>query len=307
MTPELPPLTRTYRLPFLLLRRRKALAELMPAFAGQVLDLGRFQAFVAALRRLLPGAISYATLEESVQGLAGNLLTVPRLTDLVQRLTGNLYRLQAGRAVPPWSPAAQRTEWVPVQIMGAKWARNSKQRLGVRLTCKVLAGGPCPGFCHRWWSLQQCRYVARDLGFSRPPSPKSWIPIRYPYTTPEELVTMRCYVLVEPRLCSGDGPGFRHIQVTPDTRRWNREQLQYRARRDEAHACPQEQPDGLPCWRCPFGFVTCRAATHRENYRTGLCTSCGDKEADFDPSWSTTLCVACCRAEVQERKHHDQT
>src|SRR4029077_4381747 len=148
----------------------------------------------------------------------------------------------------------------------------------------------------KWWTVPACRhYALRYLGFSRPVKLVTSRPPRYPFSTLEQLVGFRLYVLLEPALCKHEEPMFGgHVQSPLSLKPWNSELLRWRFRVDEVYDCPQGHPYSFPCQRCPYGYLeTCSVGTHAYDHVNRPCPVCGEAEAPFDVERSETMCVTC--------------
>jgi hypothetical protein len=229
---------------------------------------------------------------ESVRYLVGARLTAAAVAELAHRLAGNRQRLRERRPVAPW--AAQRwPEWVPVQILAVRRARDARDRDdGASLSFKIMAGTPCPIAVPQWWSLQRCRFLSRTFGFSRPMRRVSGMPPKYPYSVPEQLVNLRVEMLVDPEKSVRE-PYLDATRIVPSLAEWNREVLRRRFRVDPGYECPEGYPHDLPCHRCHVGYLRCPAATHRLDYERAPCPQCGRADAWWDPESRSGVCVRC--------------
>lgn len=250
----------------------------------------QFGRLVTLFQEVLPDGIAYQTLEDSLMHLAGTHITERVLDATCWRIAGNVKRLKQRKAVPPWH--VQRVpEWVPVQITACKRERTSKGKIGARFQFRVLAGTPAGLLMEKFWSLKFCRYISLDCGFSK--YRKSRRTIKFPYTAPEQLVGLRLFARVMPKL-SDKEPGFDGIGFTGTTTAHNKLTLGCRFRRLPDFRCQLELThEELPCHHCPVGFLKCRAATHRQNWVKKECPECGDEEAYFDPEKKAEKCVDC--------------
>lgn len=249
-----------------------------------------FERLVTLVQEVLPDGVPYATLEDSLSHLAGTYVTDRVLDAVCWRMAGNVKRLKQRKAVPPWH--VQRVpEWVPVQVTACKRERTSKGKLGARFQFRVLAGTPAGLFMEKFWSLKFCRYIAVDCGFSKYRKSRRVIP--FPYTAPEQLVGLRLFARVMPKL-SDKEPGFDGIGFTATTTKFNKVTLGCRFRRNESFRCQLKMThEQLQCHHCPVGFVKCRAATHRHDWVQKACPECNDDEAYFDPERKSETCIDC--------------
>lgn len=231
-----------------------------------------------ALRRVLPGDISYSVLYETVRSLSGQELTPPVCHEFAWRVAGNVARLKAGAPALPWV-VQQADEWVLVQVLRALRGRNHYDRSGMWVDARVLAGTPCPKRLSKFWTHTQCAIVARSLGFTRP-----WG--AYPYTSGEQLVGLRFFAYIEAAR-SAESLWFKEVGCSSSCLKWNRELLKLRLRH---YPCPRAYDH--PCHECVFGYEACDAATHPRNYHVAYCESCYQTR-HFDPDLSTAHCLEC--------------
>lgn len=229
------------------------------------------------------------TLEDSMMPVLGEAPTAEQWKTLAHRLAGNAVRLRNRRHVLPWS--FQRfDEWVPIQVMGLRYARNGRGELGVMLTLKIMAGTPCPKLLFQFWSLKKCRFMSKHLGFERHRGRNEKNPLRFPYESPRQLVTLRFLALIDTEL-SEQEPYFAQIEFSNSTEEWNRGQIKRRARL--VFECPKQFPLTLRCHNCPIGYLTCPAGTHAQDYEIKPCPKCGEQQAFFDKELPDTMCIDC--------------
>lgn len=284
--------------------RRKKLRELLLyEHQGRIRTGPGFEKLVDHIRLILPKSIQREIIHDSVRHLAGERLTKEKLSEICWRLTGNQPRLSRRRAVPPWT-RQPFLEWVPAQIIAARRERNRKNDLGYMFQFQVLAGLCCPWTIYKWWSLRTCHYLSRNFGFERPKSDRAKRAAVSVFHAPEEFVTLRLRLLIDPELC-GEEPGFREVDFPPSLADWNREQHHHRARVEPGYECPKGYPQAQPCYLCPIGWKECRAATHRSTYLVGPCDTCSEPEAPFDPDDPADECVNCVRARVNREKRSE--
>ncbi len=221
---------------------------------------------------------------ETLRPFAGAAFTQQSREALCYRLAGNLPRFRLGRPVHVWS--VQRIEeWVPFQILSVLRERSGGA-MGVTVNFKALTGTPAGLRCQRWWSDKLCRYLSYDFGFSKRSAVQ-----RYPYSVPEQLVTMRLYGLVTPEECQ-DKLGFSEIRVPQSLKKWNSRQMKRRFRIDDGFTCPQGYAPSFPCQLCPIGYTTCPAGTHRLDYVDRVCKAC-KQLSSFDVDQEVGVCVNC--------------
>ncbi len=239
-----------------------------------------FQEFVETIWKALPAGIGLAVVFESLRGIAGVELDMPRLEATMWRIAGNVRTLKEG--VPSYEWAAQSgSEWVPLQIVGANPHINQRKQRGYMFMFRALAGTPCPLHIYRFWSRATCSVAASHVGFSTRRG-------NYPYSHPRQLVGLRLYGQVTPKL-STNGPGFYKIEAPPSCHRYNRDVLGIRLGQ-HPETCPRNYSH--ECHRCVIGYVNCLAGTHREDYIHKVCPACG-RLAVFDSGSRSSQCVPC--------------
>lgn len=237
------------------------------------------------------------TVVDSVRHLAGKPFTQAVLEDTCWRLAGNVPRLRERKAVTPWH-VQRMPEWVPAQVVSCKTARGSKDRVGGYFGFRILGGTPCPSIAFKWWSFKFCRFVATDFGFSKPSRSRI---LSAPYVAPEQFVSLRLNLLIDPELC-GEEPGFHQIEFSSEHRAWNSKVIKCRFRTDPDFECKMEEtPDDLPCHKCPLGFKSCFAGAHREDWVEQHCAGC-DQKTWFDPETSKDRCIDCAVQAVYSNK-----
>lgn len=247
-----------------------------------------FVRLVTLIQELLPGNINYKTLEDSVRHLAGTPIDERTLDAVCWRLAGNHKRLRQRRAVPPWH-SQKLPEWVPSQVVSCRRERTPKGRLGARYGFRILAGTPAGLTAYKWWSMQMCRFMSGEMGFSRPNHRKI---TSFPYAVPEQLVGMRLYVRIMPEQCTNE-PGFDGVGFPSSLQGWNKTTVKCRVRAQEGFSCKlNKRADELHCYHCPIGFINCRAGTHRMDWVEKDCPIC-EKKSFFDPESQGDACVDC--------------
>jgi hypothetical protein len=276
-----------------IIRRRDELVEILKfEYRNKVVRGEDFQRFVDICEEAVERFVKKPhrpTLIDSLRHLAGVKLDEKLIADTAHRLMGNLHRIRYRRKVVPWH--GQRFyEWVPVQVMAVRRAKNDRGEVGATLTLKFMAGSPCPLIVLQWWSMRRCRYVSRDFGFSRPVGPLAAHPARYPYVVPEQLVTLRFMGLIDPTKSIKE-PVICEINSAPSTRKWNIAQLKRRIR--DGFQCPKRYPLDFECHHCPIGYVHCPAATHRLDYETKPCPKCNKDDAVWNPELPVNMCIDC--------------
>ena len=271
----------------------------MWSYRGRTLTGESFKEFVSELWSALPEEVFYKTVYESVRVLAGTKLTSELLDSTCWRLAGNLELLKKLEPVLPWR-RQEYAEWVPVQIVKVKLARGGRRgkEVGHELSFRVLAGTSCSHILYQWWSRRRSRYMAyflddKNRGFSFSRQRGKRVVLR-PYNNPQEFYSLRCRLLIVPKLCTVDGPGFEKISFTSAMTQWNREIHKMRARIEDGYKCPFDFPPEKFCWRCSVGHDRCPAATHAKTYTYASCDVCGEDEAPFDPDDNIhDFCVNC--------------
>jgi len=219
---------------------------------------------------------------DSCRYLLGGPLSPTDLAVLSWRLAGNVDRLKAGLAVTPWS--VQRVdEWMPIQVLSCRPARDRRRRRGVYLAFRALAGTGCPVSSEQFWTSEQCWFFATALGFERRR--------RLGYDgDPRNFVGLRLHGLFTPASCRFGSLRFDGLRVTGALSSHNRELIEVRAR---ASPCPRGHSH--LCSSCPVGYTgadRCRYATHPEPWSARPCAGCG-RDMPFDLSLSADVCVVC--------------
>lgn len=289
----------SYDLAGIMKLRRKMRESLLTDYVRQSLEGQDFREFVSDMGRYLPSTVEYVHLLKSLEHLAGVEITKDVLDEVCWRMAGNVLLLRE-QAVVPWHKQ-RAEEWVPVQFIDASRQRSGRKKKGWLFTFQVLAGTPCPVKVQQFWTDRFCGRMAHELGFQWMPSDKSNQVPRAVYQFPTEFLTLRMTICIEPKLCTGEGPGFERTGLPGYLRNWNREQMKYRDRLEEGYECPKGYPDNLFCYRCPVGYKECRAGTHKNTFTSSYCPDCGNAEASFDPDASDQRCLSCHEREVMRR------
>lgn len=273
---------------------RDAIAQ---ELGGETLVGARFDRMVSIAREVLPGTIPGRAIEDTFRVLAGKPLDPVTLDATCWRAAGNMPVLRRGKGVLPWR-VQRYYEWVPLQILGCRQSRGPRERIGARYSFRVMAGTPCPLVLTKWWSREFCRFRANDFGFSRPARGSQ--PASHPYAAQDQLVGLRVYALIEPKLCAQE-PGFRALGWPPSVHDWNLELIRRRLRVDPGYTCPKKLPATFPCHKCPAGYISCPAGTHRQNWVQKPCEACQRPLAWFDPETAADVCVDCTVKAVYRR------
>lgn len=252
------------------------------ALLGERLEKAYYRKALQRFRHYFPEA-KYNLLQDTLLDLLGAELTRESLRTAAWRLAANRHRLKMGLAVPPWE-RQRNLEWVPLQCLSAsRFYAFQRGKPSVMLRWRVLAGRPCPMIIQKRWPLRFCHLVARDIGFQRRN------PL-YVYRDFRELVGLRLYALLEPRL-SASYPGFERIKCPPSCVDYNRQLILLRTRSPAAEfVCPKGYQH--PCFRCHIGYEHCMAATHRRTYLLRHCARC-KQQTWFDPDLDVGVCVEC--------------
>jgi hypothetical protein len=268
------------------IRETKFLAEAVgDEFENKTPRGASFDRLVDLVWERLPGNLNPQKIEDSLRDLAGTFLTKELIYKTCWRMVGNVQRLRRNFSVPSWN-GQKIVEWVPLQVVSTCYMKQG-YRPGVLLGCQVMAGTPCSLMLFRWWSVTQCAFFAKDFGFSAP-----WG--RYPFAVPEQLVSLRFYGRIVPRLCTPD-PQFDKPGFPASLFKHNRKVIKRRFRVDPGYKCPIGLPSDFPCHHCPKGYKSCPAAVHREDWVKKACPGCNREDAPFDPGFPSNLCVDCQR------------
>ncbi len=171
---------------------------------------------------------------------------------------------------------------MPVQAVRAVPRLNYKKQQGYLFTFRVLAGTACPLHIHKHWTRPACAVAAKHMGHTKRNG-------KYPYKHPQQLVGLRMYCLVTPKLSQQGSPGFFQTECPPSCIRYNRDILATRL-----GPRPESCPSGYlhECYKCTVGYSSCVGGTHRENYVKSFCSYCGQLSV-FDPENSSDKCVPC--------------
>lgn len=283
---------RTYSIQKVLeLRQRIISAPTLWSYRNRRLDGSLFVPFTEDLTRLLPGGIQRDVVRDSVRNLAGNMLTDQVLADTAWRIAGNIPRLKAMRAAPPWNRQVT-DEYVPVQVVGAKPGRRNHRDF-VQMSLQTLAGTSCPMLLQKSWSRPLCQAISQRLGFSKP-----WKPL--PFNDVRQLAGLRFYVLIEAAR-SGVRPEFDTLWYSNDGKKirpsgcyeHNQQLIKMRARLPGVYECPRDFPAQMPCHTCIVGLDACPVAVHSATFERRQCPACRTVNW-FDPAdLGTRFCIAC--------------
>jgi len=234
------------------------------------------------LRPLLPDC-PVGALRDTLRTMVGTVLMPPLVEEWAYRIAGNTHRLIMGEVLVPWVRQVA-DEWVPFQFTDARPREAKNGEPGFVFECSAQAGGPCPIRLERHCSHRLCRFLSRELGFTRPPSTHR--PSPYPFHEARELVGLYFYGLV-PKGATREKPEFTKIRGTTATHTLNRAVLDLRKKKPcktagYSHACV----------RCTIGLDRCPAATHARSYAAGSCRRCRREHVPVDPR-TPDVCVNC--------------
>lgn len=230
-----------------------------------------------AITDCLPNRVSPGAVFESVRVLAGSTLTRQVAGSLAWRLAGNLDKLGDGVPVFPWAGQID-DERVPVCIESMRPIMRRKVA-GYLVSCRALAGSPCPMLFDEFISTRSCRAISRAIGFSAP-----WGP--YPYSTPLHFVRLIFFAHIEAAK-SEKRPAFSKVTASSSMIKLNRAKIEVRCR---VKPCPRGF--NHPCAFCWLGYDNCPAAVHPITYVERHCTSC-KSEGWFDPGEDSLICHRC--------------
>lgn len=225
--------------------------------------------------------VPYSVLQESLQHLCNTKLTAELLKQTAWRLAGNFKKLTAGTAVYPWK-FQKYDEWVPVQVISV-YPEKKFDKFVYKLSCRILAGSPCPLISPVFWDWRRCSFRSQLFGFSKP-----WG--KMPFQHPVELTNCRMTMLVSAAK-SGDKPYLDKGCENESTSivAYNKKLLKCRARLG-GFVCPENFSHA--CFSCPIGYDRCIAGTHPDTYITRFCDICR-RDSLFDPAYSLKFCVSC--------------
>lgn len=232
---------RRYNLYSIFKQRSKLFLALKPyigaSLAGQV-----FRDVYDDMALALPKKISRDAFFESSRVLAGTELTREQAIEFAGRIAGNIPTLIAGLPVFVWTKQIAN-EWVPVQILHV-YPDKRGNRPGFSVTCRVLAGSPCPMVFNQFLSKGSCSAIAYIVGFSK----------NMPYSTALHFANLRLLVELDAAR-STDVPHFHQVDCSPSMRTYNKQIIAVRTR---ALPCPRNFSH--PCEHCELGYADCQAA-----------------------------------------------
>lgn len=271
------------------IKLRSELLQICSYFRYAKLDSDVYRALCQTLARALKA--DPEVLMESLLYLQGRQQPMVAFELMAHRLAANLTRLQEGHPVCPWT-IQKRKEWVTAQIIAAVPRLSSSVEAGALLTIKFMTGTVAGLTTKRWLSLRGCRGLSRKTGFPKPKNDRNWDTPKILYRIPDDLVTLRFEVLIDPEFCQEE-PGYRETRKDAGANHWNREQLRHRYR--DGCACPRHHPSTVFCHNCPATLKQCRAATRSEPLVFVLCTTCEKKQLGY--SVKQPICIGCLRSE----------
>lgn len=225
----------------------------------------------------LPETAVRAAVFDSVRALAGTTLTSAAAGELAWRLAGNVDKLIDGLPVLPWTRQIS-DELVPVCVINVR-PYFRKNNSGQLLSCRAIAGTPCPMMFTQFLSDGNCRAISRALGFSAP-----WG--QYPYSSPLQFVNLLFFAHVEADR-SREMPYFSRVSASSSMIKANRQLLEVRCR---AIPCPQGYDH--PCAVCWVGHDVCEYGVHPRTYESRYCENC-KINGFFDPADNGLMCVRC--------------
>jgi len=232
--------------------RDKLSNDKLTEFLGFSPSGGHFDDLVNAVSDEFP-RVRHRVIRDSMEYLAGTLLTEVELKRLAWRLAGNITRLRDGIPVLPWH-AQHELEWMPAQILSWQHEHTPGRKPGSRYTMRVLAGTACPMKLTTFMSRGLCHMIARRAGFTS-------LRHAYPFDHQSALVNCRLWALVDPERCYEGRPGFQEFGCSPGLIKWNKDILKMRNRKG-GFSCPYGYEHR--CFKCAVGYLECPAATHRE-------------------------------------------
>lgn len=269
--------------------KKRLFDVLSPIFLNKpIVDLETFTDLIGAQ---LP-KVNLKALKDSISYLVEERLSQRQLENVCHLLAGNTHRLKRGKAVHPWK--VQRfMEWVPSQVVRVVPELNKRQEKGATVYFKILAGTSATLTTSKWWSNRKIGYFSHLFGFTRSVPEHSNKKSFYPWTNqPVDFVSFRVYLLIDPEHSKAE-PGFSEIHVPSSFLKWNREQIKYRFRVETEYTCPEGFPANFACRQCWRGYESCRAATHRYDFRYQECPKCKKPDAVFDLEVSDRFCIQC--------------
>lgn len=263
------------------IRERLRKHPLLLGLLGGEMTPAEFAAVAKVYRELLPGNIQLRFISRSLEHRIGVKISQETLAEDAWLLTGNYDSLRRGVTVRPWL-AQQSPEWVPLQVVETVMHRTQSNKVGAVFYLRALAGSPAGQLFETFRTTKFCRWLARDLGFTRDEG-------RRPFRRIDEMVNLRLYALLLPN-DRGPQPLFDKFCVTSAFQSHNIKLLKVRNR--EFEACPKRYQHD--CHACPLGYDRCQYATHPLTYVKAECGVCKRPDAITDPRRvQLGICVRC--------------
>jgi len=263
-------------------RRDKLTTALHDNYLDAVVSGPTLHSIADTVMETLPVSCSSSAIFDSVRLLAGTQLTYRVIKEFSWRMAGNVDRLNVGITVLPWTQQTE-DEIVPVLIENIQHARR-RQDFGFTLSCRVLAGTPCPMLFTQFFSANSCRAIARVIGFSNNSSgPHQYSGLGLHF---HNLMFFAHIDAAESR----SQPVFHKVSVSSGMLRQNKLLLDVRCRNKP---CPQNFSH--PCANCHVGYTDCRYGVHRTTYVARYCRNC-DSESYFDPEHPNIVCMKCAKS-----------
>jgi hypothetical protein len=188
----------------------------------------------------------------------------------------NVVSLRLGTAVPPYKgPAEGEREWTPIQIMDARQSFKGT-RPGWVYVHRALGGKAA--------TTEFTKFFPSEYSMSRLKVNMFGL-AKFATTSPVTFVGMRFWGVLGMR---NDELDYDYYYSTSSFSAHNSKL--YNARKKP---CPIDLQ--IDCEECPVGRDQCSRAAHRETYRVGKCTTCGDPNGYFYASDPTDAksCITC--------------
>lgn len=309
----------SYNIPRVMKLRQKIIEGITLEYHGYAHIAEAYEVLVSHISTLLP-RVDRDVIWESLRTYAGVPLLEPQIDEIAWRLAGNIDRLQDGVPVHPWSSLLYDA-WVPVQVQAVHRYRISRKkkkdeppkvegaeerrvsgRGAFRMRLIVLAGHPAGHVFEKKMTDASTYFIRADIGFSQyTPDPTDIYhePMKcYPLADVTELTRMRFLIWLDHELCA-NGLDFTKVACTGSMRAHNRKLMKIRQR--EGYKCPLNLLAGdMPCYNCPKGYDSCKAACHRLTYIQKPCIICNRPNAYHDPERPGTVCAECLSQQLVE-------
>jgi hypothetical protein len=285
--PEPPERLPVYSIPKILQLRDRLCEFLVPRYAELVLgDRTDLELLATDITELMPPRVPYITILESVRPSLGSAYTAEGLREFSWRLAASVERLRSGQPLAPWRAPGVR-EWAPLHILRVEATKSNQGDSRYQLRLRALAGTACPLVFEKRFSGKWLGRLSRFVGFTRGRGVR-------PFHSPYQYTSLRLFALLDPKLSKFDTPNFFEVRCPGSLLQHNIDVLSWRMR-TRGFNCPHEFTH--ECHQCAIGYLSCKAATHREDYIQGVCMTCGHSSW-FDPEASTTECIPCWRKRV---------